>query len=75
MGDNGDHADHERDVEDLARRLFRIDSAAGAGAFLFLSSASRSDFLKTWDEADESTRRIYRQQARPMVAAKHKGER
>lgn len=34
MGDNGDHAEDEWDVEDLARRLFRLDSSAGVAGGL-----------------------------------------
>ena len=71
MADKGDHAAFEQDVEDLARRLFRLDSAAGAGVFLLLSAASRSDFVKTWDEADDSTKQTYRQQARQVVDSRH----
>lgn len=63
-------------VEELARHLYGIESSRGAfgyGVFLF-SSQARHDLVTSWDEADDATKRTYRQQARGVVAARHKND-
>lgn len=73
MDDNGDEVEVDQDVEDLARRLFRLDAASrvdGWGISL-LSSKVRSEFFKSWDTTEGATRRFYRKQARQVITARH----
>lgn len=73
MGDIGGEPDSEQDIEDLARRLFALETkGVDAWGLELLSSAKRSNFRRSWDEADESARRAYRQRARQVVAARRK---
>lgn len=78
VGDQTGGGESEEDsVEELARHLYGIESSPGAfgyGVFL-LSSEIRHDFVTSWDDADDSTKRSYRQRARRVVADRRKNDR
>lgn len=74
MGDISGGHDSEQDIEDLARRLFALETkGVDAWGLELLSSEKRSNFLRSWDEADDSATRAYRQRARRVVAVRRKG--
>lgn len=60
-----------QDVEDLARRLFALETkGVDSWGLELLSSEKRSNFFRSWDEANDSTRRAHRQRAGQVIAAR-----
>lgn len=63
-----DRQSDDDSVEEFARRLYGLDSPAGAiGAFL-VSRQARHDIVTSWDEADTAVKKRYRSSARRTLA-------
>lgn len=73
MDDKGEGVEFDQDVEDLARRLFALGTkGVDPWGLELLSSEKRSNFFKSWETADDATRRSHRKQARQVITARHK---
>lgn len=62
-----DH-DPEQDVEDLARRLFALDTKGVDSWGLAFLAPGRPNFLVPWDDVGDATKHLYRQQARQIIS-------
>ncbi|WP_446665351.1 hypothetical protein [Flexivirga sp. B27] len=72
MGADGKDHEAEQDVEDLARRLFALETkGVDAWGLELLPPEKRSNFFKSWGDMSDSTRRAYRQRARRVIADRH----